>query len=256
MVVITFATSTLGLLPYPYAHPNIKANLVIDVRAQQFQWCLSYYPSWGTECQAAIQIPVGSTVIFNTSSVDVNHGFGLYSSSGQVLDQVQVMPGYYNNIIYQFTTSGTYYIRCLEFCGYGHFGMVGQINVSSELQPSNDLISVSPSLTETKAQEQHRRQPQIVTAPSEALTPYTKAWTRRLLFFSFLNFIIAGTIGLLMRTDQSQGSNLLGPIGSPGVFGQLETAQDLGDVRRLAVSVHLRLVHERSSKVHEEKDLL
>ena len=70
--------------------------------------------------------------------------------------------------------------------------------------------------------------PKIVQIPSEALTPYTKAWVRRLLFFSFVNFIIAGTVALFMRTDQSSGSSLLGPIGSPGVFGQLETAHGLG----------------------------
>jgi len=128
--VLVFSTSTLGLLPYPYAHPDIHPTLIVDVRAQQFQWCLSYYPNWGTDCQTDLQIPIGSIVLFNTSSIDVNHGFGLYSANGQILDQVQVMPGYYNNIIFQFTTSGPYYIRCLEFCGYGHFGMVTLLNVS------------------------------------------------------------------------------------------------------------------------------
>jgi len=71
-------------------------------------------------------------------------------------------------------------------------------------------------------------QPHIVQIPSAALTPYTKSWVRRLLIMSFVDFIISGTIALFMRTDQSQGSNLLGPIGSPGVFGQLETAHGLG----------------------------
>jgi cytochrome c oxidase subunit 2 len=75
-------------------------------------------------------IPLGSKVLFDTSSIDVNHGLGLYSAQGQLLDQVQVMSGCYNNIIYQFTKPGTYYVRCLEFCGYGHFGMVTQFVVS------------------------------------------------------------------------------------------------------------------------------
>jgi cytochrome c oxidase subunit 2 len=129
-IVIVFASSTLGLLPYPYAHAGIKPDMTINVRAQQFQWCLSYAPSWGTNCQTTIKIPVGNTVLFNTSSIDVNHGFGIYSGDGALLDQVQVMPGFYNNIIYQFTSPGTYYIRCMEFCGYGHFGMVSQVNVT------------------------------------------------------------------------------------------------------------------------------
>jgi cytochrome c oxidase subunit II len=130
IIVLVFASSTLGLLPYPYAHPGLTPTMTVNVRAQQFQWCLAYYPNWGTNCQPIMVIPVGNVVLFNTSSIDVNHDFGLYSASGQLLDQVQVMPGYYNNIIYQFTKPGIYYVRCLEFCGWGHFGMVSEINVT------------------------------------------------------------------------------------------------------------------------------
>jgi cytochrome c oxidase subunit II len=130
VIVIVFATSTLGLLPYPYSHPGLKPNVIVNVRAQQWEWCLAFAPNWGTNCQTAIPITTGSVVLFNTSSIDVNHGFGLYSSSGQLLDQVQVMPGFYNTLIYQFTAPGIYYIRCLEFCGWGHFGMVSEINIT------------------------------------------------------------------------------------------------------------------------------
>ena len=130
VLVMIFASSTLGLLPYPYAHSNIKPTITVNARAQQFQWCLSPAPNWGTDCQSVMQIPAGSIVLFNTSSIDVNHGFGLYASNGHLLDQVQVMPGYYNSIIYQFSTPGTYYVRCMEFCGYGHFGMVTEIQVT------------------------------------------------------------------------------------------------------------------------------
>jgi heme/copper-type cytochrome/quinol oxidase subunit 1 len=52
------------------------------------------------------------------------------------------------------------------------------------------------------------------------------------LYLSFLNFIIAGTFALFMRTDQGGGSALLGSasgvLGSPQVFGQLLTAHGLG----------------------------
>lgn len=62
----------------------------------------------------------------------------------------------------------------------------------------------------------------------DPLTPYTKKWSRRLIYFSFLNFIVAGTLALFMRTDQGGGSNLIGPIGTQQVFGQLLTAHGLG----------------------------
>jgi cytochrome c oxidase subunit 1 len=68
----------------------------------------------------------------------------------------------------------------------------------------------------------------IETKAASALTAYTKAWVRRLLMFSILDFIIAGTIALFMRTDQANAFFILGPIGSPGTLGQLETAHGLG----------------------------
>lgn len=75
---------------------------------------------------------------------------------------------------------------------------------------------------------QAQERPRIVEIPSEALTPFTRAWIRRFLFLSFANFMIAGTFALFMRTDQASLSQLLGAMGSPGVFGQLETAHGIG----------------------------
>lgn len=62
----------------------------------------------------------------------------------------------------------------------------------------------------------------------DPLTPFTRKWSRRLLYLSFLNFIIAGTLALFMRTDQSGSSSLIGPLGTAQVFGQLLTAHGLG----------------------------
>lgn len=130
ILVIVFASSTLGLLPYPYAHSSIKQTMVVDVQAVRFQFCIASSPNWGTQCQADLVIPAGSIVLFNVTSLDVTHDFAIYSSSGQIVDQVQVLPGYYDSIIYQFSKAGKYYIRCLEFCGWGHFGMVSQLNIT------------------------------------------------------------------------------------------------------------------------------
>src|SRR5579862_2081140 len=70
--------------------------------------------------------------------------------------------------------------------------------------------------------------PDVVSEANPALTPYTKKWVRRLLYLSFLNFIIAGTLALFMRTDQAGNPSALGPIGTNTVFGQLLTAHGLG----------------------------
>jgi cytochrome c oxidase subunit 2 len=133
VIFVIFSASTLAYLPYPYAHTNIKPNMIVDVQAQQFAWCLSPAGTWGQpNCESNVVIPLGSTVYFNVSSIDVTHGFGVYDAAGSIQFQVQVMPGFYNNIMYQFTSPGTYYIRCLEFCGYGHYLMISQVlNVTS-----------------------------------------------------------------------------------------------------------------------------
>ncbi|MDG6905905.1 MAG: hypothetical protein JRN20_08990 [Nitrososphaerota archaeon] len=125
VIFTLFSVTTLGLLPYPYAHSNVTPTMTIDVQGQQFSWCLSPAGTWGgNNCVPQYQIPVGSTVLFEVRSLDVTHGFGVYDSAGAILFQVQVMPGFNNSILYHFTEPGTYYVRCLEFCGYGHYEMI------------------------------------------------------------------------------------------------------------------------------------
>jgi cytochrome c oxidase subunit I len=80
-------------------------------------------------------------------------------------------------------------------------------------------MSINPSTTTLQNE---------APAKDDALTPFTRKWSRRLLYLSFLNFIIAGTLALFMRTDQAGSSALLGPLGSATVFGQLLTAHGLG----------------------------
>ena len=131
IIFLAFLFSTTGMLPYPYAHSNVTPTMTIDVQAAQFSWCISSPPNWGQQCQTAYQIPVGNTVLFQVRSIDVTHGFGVYDSQGAILFQVQAMPGFNNSILYHFTTPGTYYVRCLEFCGFGHYGMLSQLNVTA-----------------------------------------------------------------------------------------------------------------------------
>jgi cytochrome c oxidase subunit II len=136
VVLVAIPLSTISYLPYPYTHANVQPTVQVDVAARQFAWCLTSAPSWGTPignatCVPNFQIPVGRPVFFNLTSADVNHDFGVYNSGGELLFQVQVMPGFYNSVMYNFTKPGTYYVRCLEFCGYGHYGMTTTMNVTS-----------------------------------------------------------------------------------------------------------------------------
>lgn len=131
VVFIVFSLSTIAFLPYPYAHANVKPDMIVHVQARQFSWCLTNQTFWGKNCASEYQVPVGSTVQFEVNSSDTTHGFGVYDPGGALIFQVQVMPGFLNNITYTFSAPGIYYIRCLEFCGYGHYAMYTSFNVTS-----------------------------------------------------------------------------------------------------------------------------
>lgn len=74
-------------------------------------------------------VPYGVPVVFNLTSIDVNHGFAIYDAQDRIIGQVQAMPGYANDLRVTFTEKGTYVVRCLEFCGINHAFMQGSFEV-------------------------------------------------------------------------------------------------------------------------------
>lgn len=76
-------------------------------------------------------IEAGKPVEFHITSTDVNHGFGLYDAAGRMVAQTQAMPGYINVLTHVFEAEGTYQVRCLEYCGLVHHGMVAELIVTA-----------------------------------------------------------------------------------------------------------------------------
>lgn len=74
-------------------------------------------------------IPADTPVVFDVTSRDVNHGFGIYDPSGHLVAQVQAMPDYTNHLPLRLTTKGHYTVRCLEYCGIAHAAMQGGFDV-------------------------------------------------------------------------------------------------------------------------------
>lgn len=111
---------SMRLLPYPGVRTRTmgEPQLSIDVVAQQWLWTFSQN-----------EIPRGVPVQFNVTSKDVNHGFGIYNPQGQLITQVQAMPGYTNHLIFVFDQPGTYTVRCLELCGLPHHVMALALTV-------------------------------------------------------------------------------------------------------------------------------
>lgn len=119
-LVTIVAVATFGLtiphFPYPPASaaPNVEHFKVI---AQQYSFSVP------------ADVPLNRPVVFDVTSHDVNHGFGIYAPDGRMFSQVQAMPEYVNHLPLTFTVPGHYTIRCLEYCGIAHAAMQGGFDV-------------------------------------------------------------------------------------------------------------------------------
>ena len=118
LLVVGVLAVGISLFDLPYASGNAAGRTVVKVTAGQFFWSL--VPG---------QVPAGTQVRFDVTSVDVNHGFGLYDPRGHLIGSVQAMPGYHNDLDLNLTEPGVYRIRCLEYCGLNHSTMDGSFTV-------------------------------------------------------------------------------------------------------------------------------
>ena len=109
----------ISLFDLPYASGGAAGRTVVKVTGGQFFWSL-----------APDRVPAGTRVRFDVTSVDVNHGFGLYDPHGHLIGSVQAMPGYHNELDLTLSEAGVYRIRCLEYCGLNHSTMDGTFTVT------------------------------------------------------------------------------------------------------------------------------
>ncbi|MFN8488746.1 MAG: cytochrome c oxidase subunit II [Caldilineaceae bacterium] len=80
-----------------------------------------------------IHVPVGSTVTFYATSIDVQHGFKIMETNINMM----VLPGQISTLTAHFEKPGTYNLVCTEYCGaggptIGHHTMYGQIFVDEK----------------------------------------------------------------------------------------------------------------------------
>ena len=119
ILLLAFVVS-LRWVPYPAVREATLGQPQVSVSAigQQWLWTLSQN-----------RVPAHVPIEFVVTAQDVNHDFGIYDAQGQLLAQVQAMPGYTNRLIYEFDQPGTYTIRCMEYCGIGHQAMLSTLTV-------------------------------------------------------------------------------------------------------------------------------
>lgn len=115
VAIIVFAVT---IPQFPYSKAAAAANARhYAVFAQQYGFTLP------------ATVPRNTPIVFDVTSKDVNHGFGIYRPDGTVISQVQAMPGYVNHLQVTFTVPGHYTVRCLEYCGIAHAAMQGGFDV-------------------------------------------------------------------------------------------------------------------------------
>lgn len=121
-VLVVFGVVVLGisLFDLPYASGGSAGRTVVTVKSGQFFWSLQ-----------PAQVPAGTRVRFDVTSIDVNHGFGLYDPDGHLIGSVQAMPGYHNKLDLTLREPGVYAIRCLEYCGLSHSTMESTFTVAA-----------------------------------------------------------------------------------------------------------------------------
>ena len=120
LLVVGVLVVGISLFDLPYATGSAAGRTVVKVTGGQFFWSL-----------VPDRVPEGALVRFDVTSIDVNHGFGLYDPHGHLIGSVQAMPGYHNKLDLTLSETGVYRIRCLELCGLNHSTMESTFTVAS-----------------------------------------------------------------------------------------------------------------------------
>lgn len=131
-VLVVGAGVTIPNMPYPAR--GERPDVLIHAAAKQFTFAFSTSPvadsaAWAHASTSPVEVPAGVLVEFRVTSLDVNHGFGIYTPDGRLVAQTQAMPGYVNRLRVRFDKPGRYSILCLEYCGMAHHQMRGTIMV-------------------------------------------------------------------------------------------------------------------------------
>lgn len=137
VVVIGVLATTLPDAPYAGQGDTNGQTVdrIIYVTARQFEFIWSDEPiASQTDIDRVprlgqVLLDAGSTVEFRVSSLDVNHGFGLYGPERQLVAQTQAMPGYINRLRVHVEKPGDYLVLCLEYCAAGHHRMRSSLSV-------------------------------------------------------------------------------------------------------------------------------
>ena len=119
--------------------PDESQAVVVDIRANQFEWNATYAGEDGVlgtpdDIAAPINIlhfPVNRPVVLHLDSEDVIHSFFV----PEFRLKQDVVPGLKGNRAwFQATQTGQYEVACAELCGLGHYRMRGRVTVETQAE--------------------------------------------------------------------------------------------------------------------------
>ncbi|HUK50596.1 MAG TPA: hypothetical protein VLV18_06125 [Terriglobales bacterium] len=121
--------------------PDAPSDSVhVKVIAKQFFWTFQYAPNSsitfpngttrnfpnGTSMENTLYVRTGEIVYLEIVSSDVAHSFFI-PELGIHMDAI---PGHDNHYWFTANTPGHFIIECTQFCGTGHYTMIGQLVVT------------------------------------------------------------------------------------------------------------------------------
>ena len=119
LIIVPVIGYTLTQMPYSSMRESPQATKSVHAVGYQWYWEIS-------DLTAKVDEPV----LYQVTSADVNHGFGVYDADLNVIAQTQAMPGYTNKLLVVFPRPGKYRILCLEYCGLAHHAMISESTVT------------------------------------------------------------------------------------------------------------------------------
>jgi cytochrome c oxidase subunit II len=108
--------ATVDQPPAPGGH-----ELRIKITGRQFVWRFDY-PN-GAYSYEELEVPIGTTVVVDIYSLDVNHSWWVPKLGGKF----DAIPGYVNHTWFKITRPGVFAGQCAELCGQHHAQMIATV---------------------------------------------------------------------------------------------------------------------------------
>ncbi|HKH64327.1 MAG TPA: cytochrome c oxidase subunit II [Solirubrobacterales bacterium] len=125
LIVISAVAAFGAVSIHQLARGDAGKPLVVDVTAQRWFWQTTYEGDEDVTTANEVVVPVGRPVLLRLETRDVIHSFWV----PELAQKVDVIPGRRNTLRLTASEPGTYFGRCMEFCGIQHTNMRFEVRV-------------------------------------------------------------------------------------------------------------------------------